>query len=425
MKKVLVFPCGSEIGLEIYRSLNVSTHFELVGGSSVEDHGKYVYEQYVGDMPHVADDDFITRINEVVEKHHIAYIMPAHDDVVVALATAQAEGKLSCPVVTSPVDTCLIARSKSKTYEHFASVVPTPKVLEEKSLDESNFPVFLKPDIGQGSKGTHIAHNAQEVSFYSQLEKNLLVLEYLPGKEFTVDCFTDKEGKLIYVQGRERRRIQNGISVDSLPVNDQKFHSYAESINNHVKIRGAWFFQLKERKDGELVLLEIAPRIAGTMGLSRGLGVNLPLLSLFDAEGLSVSVRPNSYDLEIDRALENRYRHNIYYRHVYLDFDDLVIINGKVNPSVMAFVYQCINNGITIHLLTRHREVLQDTLKRHRLMGIFPELIQIAESDEKTDYITEKDAIFIDDSFAERQKVQAKHGIPVFDGHMLEVLMEK
>jgi hypothetical protein len=36
-KNVLVFPCGSEIGLEIHKSLSYSTHFTLVGGSSVDD----------------------------------------------------------------------------------------------------------------------------------------------------------------------------------------------------------------------------------------------------------------------------------------------------------------------------------------------------------------------------------------------------
>lgn len=36
--KVLVFPCGSEIGLEIHNSLKWSTHIDLWGGSSVNDH---------------------------------------------------------------------------------------------------------------------------------------------------------------------------------------------------------------------------------------------------------------------------------------------------------------------------------------------------------------------------------------------------
>ena len=42
MKNILVFPCGSEIALEIYRSLRYSTHFKLIGANSLDDHGKFV-----------------------------------------------------------------------------------------------------------------------------------------------------------------------------------------------------------------------------------------------------------------------------------------------------------------------------------------------------------------------------------------------
>ena len=44
---ILVFPCGSEIGLEINNALKWSTHIELFGASSVDDHGKYVYLEII------------------------------------------------------------------------------------------------------------------------------------------------------------------------------------------------------------------------------------------------------------------------------------------------------------------------------------------------------------------------------------------
>jgi len=51
--RVLVFPCGSEIGLEIYRSLIYIRQIELWGGSSVEDHGRFVFKNYIGDIPDI------------------------------------------------------------------------------------------------------------------------------------------------------------------------------------------------------------------------------------------------------------------------------------------------------------------------------------------------------------------------------------
>jgi len=424
-RNVLVFPCGSEIGLEIFRSMNLSTHFELWGGSSVDDHGKFVYKNYIGNIPDVGDQSFLQKIKEIVKKYNIDFIFPAHDSVILKLAKEKAAGKLDCDVITSPLSTCEIARSKKKTYDFFTNIIPTPKIYQKSDLSENDLPVFLKPDVGQGSKGVHLANTMEEVEFYCKNNPSLLLLEFLPGKEYTVDCFSNKDGKLLFVQGRVRNRVLNGISVNTSSVKDDRFAELAEKINNKLQLRGVWFFQVKENRMKDLVLLEIASRVAGTMGLVRAEGVNLVLASIFDAMGYEVDIFKNNYDMVIDRALENKFKHDLEYGHVYLDLDDLVIYEDKVNPAVMAFVYQCINKGVVLHLITKHRQVLSETLEKHRLTGVFDELIPVNGQQEKSDYIKERDSIFIDDSFSERKKIHEAHGIPVFDSHMLESLMEK
>lgn len=425
-KNVLVFPCGSEIGLEIHKSLQYSTHFTVFGGSSVDDHGLFVYKNYIPDMPFFDAPDFIEKLNKLVAEHKIDFIMPAHDDVVVVLAQAKAAGKLQAEVVTSSIETCQIARSKLQTYQTLQDVIPTPQVYKSvEAVPEGAYPIFLKPESGQGSRGTQKATTAEAAAFYLKQDSSLLLLEYLPGKEFTVDCFTDKDGKLQVSEGRERTRISNGISVNSSVVKDPRFAELANKINQKLSFRGAWFFQVKENTAGELVLMEIAPRIAGTMGLIRCRGINLVLLSLFDAMGYPIDAFENDYQMTIDRALQNTYSHDVKYSCVYLDLDDSVLVDGKVNPDIMAFVYQCHNEGVKVCLLTRHKADLGTTLKKYRLSDAFDELIQVAEGQEKAPLITQKDAIFIDDSFAERKKVHQACGIPVFDTHMVESLLTK
>jgi len=423
-KNVLVFPCGSEIGLEIYRSVSFSTHFNLLGGSSEDDHGVYVYENYIGDLPHVDDENFISNMNKVITENNIDYVFPAHDSVVLRLAQAKAKAELACDVITSPIETCEVTRSKDQTYKRLKSKILTPQVYEKSDYHKLKFPVFLKPDIGQGSKGTHKVSSLNELEFYKKKDPSLLVMEYLPGKEYTVDCFTNFKGELLFCEGRERARISNGISVSSNTVEDTRFFDLAKIISANLEFRGVWFYQVKENKRGELVLMEIAARVAGTMGLERARGVNLPLLSLFDAVNYDTSIFKNNYTVTIDRALENRYKHNIQYKHVYIDFDDLVVINDKVNTAVVSFIYQCINNGKILHLTTRHKANLNLTLDKYRLTGVFDELILVSDNEEKSAYIKEKDAIFIDDSFSERKKVHDACMIPVFDAHMIESLME-
>lgn len=425
-KNVLVFPCGSEIGLEIHTAVSNSIHFELFGGSSVDDHGKFVYTHYIDGIPNVDHPDFVDKINKIIDEYNIDLIMPAHDSVVLRLAQEKAKGSINSIVVTSPVETCEIARSKLKTYQYFANIAAVPELYSSATdVLDSELPVFLKPDVGQGSKGTQLATTLEDIAFYTKKDQTLLIMENLPGKEYTVDCFTDKSGKLLFSKGRERTRISNGISVNSHIVDDERFEKIANLINQKLTFRGVWFFQVKENKNDELVLMEIAPRIAGTMALVRCKGVNLALLSLFDALDYDTAVFENNNNLVIDRALQNSYQHDIQYQHAYIDLDDLVIFENKINPRVMAFVFQCINKKIALHLITRHTADLDETLKKYRLSGIFDEVIWVKEGEEKHSFINESDAIFIDDSFAERKKIHDNCHIPTFDSHMLESLIEK
>lgn len=419
MKKVLVFPCGSEIGLEINRALAHSTHFALYGGNSVDDHGKFVYKNYISGLPFIDAPDFIDELNKVIELHKIDFIIPAHDSAVLKMAEDQ--NAIKATVITSCADTCKICRSKRKTYNLFNKHIPTPIVYDTKG--KMDFPIFLKPDAGQGTKGTYKVNTQEEVDFYLKKDSSLITLEYLPGKEYTVDCFTNKNGKLLFAEGRERVRILNGISVNSRPTNNPKFQELAQIINKTLSFQGVWFYQVKERANGELVLMEIAPRIAGTMALYRALGVNFTQLSLFDRMGINVSILKNKYDIEIDRALFSRFSIKENYGCVYIDLDDTIIVNNTVNTDVIKFLYQSRNMGKMIILLSKHKGNIKEPLSKFAISELlFDDIIIIEQFENKSDYIKNMSSIFIDDSFAERKEVSDKLNIPVFGLDAIESL---
>jgi hypothetical protein len=81
-KKILVFPCGSEVALEIYRSLEHSIHFTLIGANSIDDHGKFVYKNYIGGLPFLHDESFIEKLKQVIIDHQIDAVYPATDSTI-------------------------------------------------------------------------------------------------------------------------------------------------------------------------------------------------------------------------------------------------------------------------------------------------------------------------------------------------------
>jgi hypothetical protein len=190
-------------------------------------------------------------------------------------------------------------------------------------------------------------------------------VEFLPGKEYTVDCFTDKNGKLLFAEGRERVRINNGISFNTIPIQDESFLEMAKKINDNLSFRGAWFFQVKGRENKEKVLMEISPRIAGTMDLFRVKGVNFVLLGLHDMLNQEVKIINNNFGIELDRALSNKFKIDYDYESIYIDLDDTIIVNNQVNINVIKFLYQAKNENKKIILITRHIKNINKTLKKN------------------------------------------------------------
>jgi len=59
----------------------------------------------------------------------------------------------------------------------------------------------------------------------------------------------------------------------------------------------------------------------------------------------------NDAYVELDRALSSRYRHNIKFRVLYIDLDDTVIVNVRVNASMIMLIVQCLTHGRQVRLL--------------------------------------------------------------------------
>ncbi|MEW6992719.1 ATP-grasp domain-containing protein [Colwelliaceae bacterium MEBiC 14330] len=420
---ILVVPCGTEIGLEVQRSLKGVKNVKLFGLNSINDYSSTVFENFYSGAPFVDETNFIDYLQEFVSKYQITHIIPAHDSAALALSVNKELFGDQVKIITSSAETNQICRSKKQTYKALGAVVSTPKSFQNESdINESHLPLFVKPDVGQGSKGAFKVTAIEQLKNVNFAEN--VVTEYLPGAEYTVDCFTDNKGDLLYSGPRIRNRIQNGIAVSTKTIADvdETFSIFARKINSVLCFKGAWFFQVKKNDDGELVLMEAATRIAGSMSTNRVKGVNFAELSLYTHNDISVNVSPNDYQVNQERALTNKYKINVKYKHVYVDFDDCLVINDKVNEQLVSFLYKAINEGCGIYLVTRHEFDLTKSLAKYRLTGLFDEIFHITDGSAKSTVMTHSDAVFIDDSFKERADV-LDYGIPSFSVDCVEALI--
>lgn len=168
--------------------------------------------------------------------------------------------------------------------------------------------VCIKPALSNGSRGMRIldASAGSLASFFEQKPNNthttletvlnifkdavlptMLVMEYLPGEEYTVDALLDK-GEPLVILPRKRISMNNGISVAGEFENNQEIIDYAAAVFKATGLHGPNGLQVKRSETGEFRILEINPRLQGSTTTALGMGINLPLLAVQQAIGIDV-----------------------------------------------------------------------------------------------------------------------------------------
>ena len=220
-------------------------------------------------------------------------------DVVIPQTTKQVNEYHNRQKVMSEGD-ILTANDKLNLYKIAKHIeVPVPETYLARSLNEffeimdfMKYPVVVKPVFGNGSRGVRVIHD-KPMSIEAFLDKpdplymtkddfrkifqnefkEMLVCDYLPGREYTIDCFYD--GETFVAIPRERTEIRSGISFYTKVVLREDLIKYSRYLAEKLNLRYAFGFQFKEDVNGLPRLLECNPRVQGTMVTSVFAGFNI------------------------------------------------------------------------------------------------------------------------------------------------------
>lgn len=402
-KNILVFPVSSEVGRELVRSFSNMKEYKLFG-AGVDNPG-VLQDSSFKILPLLSDPGFEGAVRELILRWEIDYVYPAMDLAINKLSDI-INADFSCKLVSSPRDSIKVCFSKDRTYEKLYGLDFVPEVYSF----FPDKPVFVKPKVGYGSRGVRKISTSSEFGEVKDFE---IAVEYLPGEEYTVECLSDSQGRLKYCFARERLEVKSGVAVKTIVASSsiqQDVQRIATQILSKLTLMGAWFFQVKRAEDGSLKLLEVAPRIAGSMALSRMRGVNLPHLSILVLDGFDVDIMAKDNPVMLNRCLGTSAKLDFEIGNVYIDFDDCLFLNEKhLNPWALAYICHCRNKGRKITIISRHKGDLRAKLLDLNISQLIDEVIHLEAGEKKSDYIEGK-FIFFDDSFSERSEVGNKRG---------------
>lgn len=418
VRNILVYPCETQVGMELNRSLRFSPHFRVFGCAGDSVRAGYAFADSAGFLPPVGSDEFLPELTRVIRERSIDFVYPASDEALAELAELAADGLVEAEVVAPSLDVCRICASKTATHAFFSGKLELPKQYRRDSIDASEYPVWAISET-RWSNGRRVDGRAE---LFGDDES---VFEYMPGAEFAVDCFSDAGRALLFVAGRERRVFERGVGVNDVLCDREEFRRFAEAINVELKMRGAWCFLLREDAERNLRLIGIRAGLGLGSGLQRIRGVNLAAATLCDRLGMDVSFAPNGMDgASVDRRYAEHCRLNVRYDTVYLDLENTVVVDGKVDLDAIRFIFACRNRGTRVVAVERGFDPPEKMLAAHGLAGLFDQVLWIEGNEGKSSVMTSSKAIFVDDNSTERREVALSLGIPVFDPSAFDALTE-
>lgn len=415
---LLIFPCGSLSGIEIFNSFKYEKNVCTYLANSSNLNNKLYYKKKIYNLPSIFDKKFISSINNLIKKYKIKFLYPSTD--IVAYFLKKNQKNIFCKILTHDLKTLDICNDKIKTYNFFnlKKINFLPLTINEKKI---KFPIFIKKKVSHSSIDAYkINNNNEYINFFLLNNKDeYLITEYLPGSEFTIDCFS-RDRKLIFKMIRLRKRILGGISINSETITNNnyltsKINIIAQKINKFLIFKGAWFFQVKLDDFNKPKLLEVGVRPSGNSDFSRILDVNLPLLTfyLFLKKQIIINKIPECIKCNI-KILKPYFDFKYSFSRIYIDFDDCIYENKKLNEDVMKNLFRFKIKKKKIILITKHRNNIYKTLNQLKLIDFFDKIVHIKKNEKKYKFIEDIRSIFVDDSFSERLEVSNKVGIPVF-----------
>lgn len=430
MLKGIIFPASSTVTLEVISALQNHKDIFLIGVNSHENYEyKYLLQTTYDDCPMYSQEkECVEYLINICKNEQCSFIFPTMDMCHFILSKYRnLFHHNNIKIITSSHKTNEICISKELTYNMFCNQINCPKIYNITEVQECNLPLFVKPKVGYGSRCCNVVFTIDELN--KVYNKDKLILNYLEGDEFTVDCFT-QNNIILYCQARQRCLYKNGLSVVTKSVTSQhlcdEVYKMASIINKTLSFVGGWFFQVKKDRKGTLHLLEISTRIAGASAINRLNGCNLPLLSIYVHFDKHVEILSSHQPMTVYKYLHSKIDYHCLQKYIYLyvDFDDTLVLNGKVNYKLISFLYKWQNDGKMIFLITRHNHDIHQSLKKYNIKrSLFKEIYHILDNTCKSAFICDK-SIFIDDSFAERKDVyHSLHNCLVLDTDTIDLLL--
>ncbi|WP_418696911.1 ATP-grasp domain-containing protein [Bacteroides sp.] len=186
------------------------------------------------------------------------------------------------------------------------------KVGYKKAIEYVKYPCLIKPNLSAGAKGIKMLHNKEsfDINYQATISQfgESTIQEYIPqtGKQLKVQIYRSENGNIVASSCYEKCRyypIDGGTSTCNKIISRPDLVEQYKKILDYINWAGiADFDCIEDPRNGEILLMEINPRVPGTIKASFLAGINIAEIMICHAKDLPYK--------------EYKYKENFYLRNL-------------------------------------------------------------------------------------------------------------
>lgn len=253
---------------------------------------RYAHHRVLCPKPKTDETTYLNFMLGYIQNHPQDLIIPLFNDTAEFASRHKIEIEaLGCKVDIPEWDIFIRGHDKELLMETCKTLnIPHPrtanpnKVGYEKAIAYVGYPCLIKPNLGAGAKGIKIIHNRADFDrYYQSIEHKFgasCIQEFIPqtGTQYKVQLYRSESGRIVASSVYEKCRyypLDGGTSTCNITIERPDLITlYTRVLDDLNWVGMADFDCIEDPRDGIVKLMEINPRVPGTIKASFISGVN-------------------------------------------------------------------------------------------------------------------------------------------------------
>ncbi len=160
--------------------------------------------------------------------------------------------------------------------------IPTPQT---RCDADAQFPLIAKPRRGEGGKNTFKIENGEDLEYCKRRHPEHLIQQFITGREFTIDWFSDRTGTPRCVVPRERLAVRGGEVMVSRIHLDPALVAAATTLASRLGLQGPCNLQGIQDQTGKFFFTDVNLRFGSGSVHTIQAGGRIPEMILRDLAG--------------------------------------------------------------------------------------------------------------------------------------------